>query len=199
MSIDAGNSWTGCRSETLRTAFVLDLRFLRPSATSPYILLVGTSDGVYVGRPAETSSPGGCIWELAPGNDGFCTVNATESLKMDGEEFAHPVSVLHVDSQSNLLYAAISMNRGKGPAKPRGGDSFSAYYAQVGDGFGSSSAVLTWKGMFTHDGGSLINHAVNLNENVCSRTPPPPLPRGHEALRWYPLSMQLPPACLCFC
>jgi hypothetical protein len=70
----------------------------------------------------------GCnLWTFELSNKGLESVNSTVSMQTDGEEFAHPVAALHVSTTHGVVLAAIGTAKGRGPARPRGGDPFSVY------------------------------------------------------------------------
>ena len=185
------------------------------------MLVLGTSDGVYVGYndsdSSEATAPGGgggasgggggargtdgvagvqeqgCGWKLVANNNGFQAGNATASLKTDGEEFKFPVATLYfsypgheyeygaatagngngngdLSPHPHLLFAAIALNRGRGPAFPRGGDPFSLYCSAVGGGqhanlrsnASTAQLELSWEGLFAYSTPiNIFSFAVN--------------------------------------
>lgn len=130
-SNDGGASWSECGHD-LRTLFILDLRFIPPDhGWSDSLLLVGTSLGVYMGVPTETShdttSPPCAAWNFSLQNNGFLDVNSTVSMQQDGEMFSHPIGALHYDPGLKKIFAVVSVNKARGPAKPRAGDPYVVY------------------------------------------------------------------------
>jgi hypothetical protein len=166
-SSDGGASWNTCNHHQLQTVFILDLQLIQSNSTAS-TLLVGTSHGVYVGvralspldravnhssldnqrQTSQRSHSNPCeAWNFMLSNAGFLTANSTASMKADGEEFAHPVAALFHDPDHRLVVSAISINKARGPARPRAGDPFSVYISLLDVARTTASQPLNWTGI----------------------------------------------------